>query len=408
MSQIFQGIFMDRHLFYFLGLLSIGTVVHGSAHAQIAPDAGQVLRETRPAFPVPPNTNGQGVRVDVPASEPATSQQSQSFFTVQSLKIEGSKAFPTEVLHALVADAEGSTRTLTEWQRVVARITAHYRQAGYLVARAYLPAQKLDAGMLTIAVLEGQLADVQLDNASRLSAERATAWLAGVPLGQPLQRDAVDRAVLLLSDVPGVGATDSRVAAGKEVGDSVLHVSLADEPVWSGRLEADNHGGLYTGRNRVGGNVSLNSPWGYGERLTARLLASDGDLVSGRLGGQVPLGTDGLTLGAGLGRTTYQLGNSFASLDAVGRTDTTELTLRYPWLRSVAANVYVQLGQEWRKLRDEVRSTATVTDKTARVTTLSLQAEGRDGWGGGGNTQASLRSSTPFFRNASLRSPVCQ
>jgi len=88
--------------------------------------------------------------------------------------------------------------------------------------------------------------------------------------------------------------------------------------------------------------------------------------------------------------TSYGLGDVFKELDAVGRSNTTELSLRYPLLRSVTANAYAQLGVETRNLRDEVRSTGTRTDKRARVASLNLWGDRRDSWLGGGITQASL------------------
>jgi hemolysin activation/secretion protein len=52
-----------------------------------------------------------------------------------------------------------------------------------------------------------------------------------------------------------------------------------------------------------------------------------------------PVGRDGLTLGAAVSHNTYALGDTFRALDAVGRSSTAELNLRYPWVRSVDFNV---------------------------------------------------------------------
>ena len=95
-----------------------------------------------------------------------------------------------------------------------------------------------------------------------------------------------------------------------------------------------------------------------------------------------------LTLGAAVSHNTYALGNTFKALDAVGRSSTAELNLRYPWVRSVDFNVYAQVGYEYRKLKDDVRSTSTVTEKHANVGTLSAFGDARDGLGRGGLTQA--------------------
>jgi hemolysin activation/secretion protein len=364
-----------------------------TALAQTPPDAGQVLRQTAPAAAAPAvEAPSKGVQSNepTPSTAPAASTPAQATIAIQSVGFTGNQAFSEAELLALVAELPKAPRSLADLQQAAARISKHYREAGYLVARAYLPQQKLEDGALTIAVLEGKLSDVKVSNGSRLMDAKVQAFLANIPRNSPPQSNGVNRPVLLLGDVPGVGAVDARLAAGAEVGETVLNVKAGEAPMVQGRVEGDNFGGLYTGRYRLGGSLNLNSPMGHGERFSARLLASDAKLVSGRLAADLPLGSDGLTASAALGRTTYELGDTFKELDAGGRSNTTELGLRYPILRSAKSNVYAQLGYEKRDLKDEVRSTSTVTNKSANVATLGLSGDWRDSLLGGGLTQASL------------------
>ena len=358
-----------------------------------------MLRNDLPAQPQPPKGNVTLPQLSAPVVESADAAP----IAVSRIVVAGSTVFPAEVLQALVADVASGNRTLGELQMAAARITAYYRQAGYFLARAILPQQKMTDGVVTIAVLEGKLEKVQIDNASRVSDATVNAYLAELMPGAVLQKAPTDRALLLLSDLPGVGGVDSRLEAGATQGETVLVTNLAAAPAWSGRLWADNYGYLYTGQNRLGASIDLNSPLGYGERFSARLIASDGSLLDGLLSAQVPVGGDGWTLGASLAHSTYQLGNAFATLDALGTADTAEAFARYPLLRSASANVYTQMGLGYRKLHDEVRSVSTQVDKWAQIATLSVQADARDGWGGGGVTQGSLGLSAG---NLHIDSPI--
>lgn len=369
----------------------IGAMVFamGTAQAQTLPDAGRVLRDEAPSPLQKKLPNSVGVSV-TPQTGSNISTGSTESIEVKTIRLVGSTAFLESVLLQIVSDVPGKVWTLSQLQEVVIRITKHYRAAGYLVARAYLAPQKIENGQLTISVLEGTLVGVKLENGSRLSEIRAQGRLDHISKSSPANQHSLNRAVLLLGDTPGVGATDARLSPGANIGETVLTVKLNPAPLVTGRVEADNHGGLYTGRNRGGASVDVNSPFGLGERFSARLLGSEGDLLYGRLAAQMPVGSGGLTVGTALGRTAYGLGDTFAGLDAVGRSTSGELFARYPLLRGVDANVYAQAAWEQRKLRDEVRSTATTTDKHAHVGTLSLQADARDGWGGGGSTQGSV------------------
>lgn len=369
-----------------IAVLLMGLLSQNAFAAGPVPDAGAVKRDniTTPApQPKPEATLPQAV-------EPSVLSQDTTPIEVKKVTVTGGTVFSPESLEALVAEYSTGTKTLGDLQKAAAKITAHYRKNGYFLARAYLPKQSLTNGEVTINVLEGKLGEVKVENTSRLNESKANAMLAKVKAGEPLQKKSVDRALLLLSDMPGVGAVDSRVEAGANTGETNLIVGLKEAPLFNGRLELDNHGSLYSGRYRVGGSVNANSPFGFGEQFSARLMVSDEDLIFGRLGAQVPIGSDGLTLSGGYSRTQYSLGDSFDPLDARGNSDTVDAGLRYPFIRSQNLNIYGSLGAEYRKLQDEIRSTNTKTNKNAKVGNAALNADWRDGFGGGGANQAGL------------------
>jgi hemolysin activation/secretion protein len=345
--------------------------------AQTQPDAGRVTREANPPI-APATSNSKGVVAPNATEVAKPAANAGPLILVKSVSVSGSKAFAESELTALVADLVGKELSLGQIQEATLRITQRYRKAGYLLARAYLPPQKMVEGALLISVLEGNLADVQVENKSRVNDGHVKSVLADIEKGIPAQSKYLDRAVLLLGDTPGVGSVDARLSPGKNVGDTTLITKINPTALWAGRLEADNQGSLYTGRNRLGGSLEANSLFGFGERLTSRLLLSDGSLATGRLGVQMPLGNQGTTFNFGLNRTTYSLGDAFAALDARGKSQSLDVALRHPLIRSIENNVYVQLGWETRKLKDEVRSTSTITEKAAQVANLGLQGDYAD------------------------------
>lgn len=358
--------------------------------AQTPPNAGSITRDAVIVKPAAPVSN-----VALPQTGTAVSVLPKSTdltpIPVKSITITGATAFSPEVLQALVANVSSGTHTLGQLQEAASRITAHYRKAGYFLARAYLPAQKMEGGVVTIAVLEGKLAEVKLENTSRVTDAVINSRLAAYNAGTLMQKEPLDRALLLLGDVPGVGSVDSRLAPGKQTGETVLVVVAKPAPAWAGKLEADNFGSPSTGRYRAGANIEGNSPLGYGEKLSANILASDEAMVYGRAGVQVPVGASGLTVGAGVNHSQYALGDTYKDLDAVGNSDTFEINAKYPLVRTVPFNLYVQGTAEQRKLHDDIRSTNTVTNKGTKVASVSLLADWRDsGLGKQAESQASI------------------
>lgn len=370
--------------------LSVSSVCALGAAAQSIPNAGSIVREIElPKLSVPAASVALPQNSAFGLPDPVSTVPTP--IAITNLRITGNTLFTTDTLQALVASVASGNHTLGELQVAAGRITALYRAAGYFLARAYLPAQKMTDGVVTIAVVEGNLGEVQVQNTSKLSDETIKARLAGLLPGTVLQRTEVDRALLLLGDVPGVGSVDSRLAAGNKTGETVLIAVVKPAPVWLGKLEADNFGSLYAGAYRMGVALEGNSALGYGERLFANLLVSNENMVYGRAAVQAPFGAHGLTAGLGLTHSQYFLGDTYKTLDAVGQSDALEANVRYPLLRSTPANVYVQASLEKRRLRDEVRSTSTQTDKNATVASVALQSDWRDGLGGvGANNQASI------------------
>lgn len=366
--------------------LCIAAMFSNAFAGGVTPDAGSIKRDNVPATAPPPKPDANLPQ----AAEPSAVSQDTTPIDVKKITVIGATVFTNESLQALVAEYATGTHTLGDLQKAAAKITAYYRKNGYFLARAYLPKQSLEDGVVTISVLEGNLGELKVENTSRLNDNKLNAYLGKINTSKPLQKKQVDRALLLLSDTPGVGGLDSRVEAGANVGETNLVVSAKEAALFSGRIEADNYGSLYSGRYRIGGNVDANSPFGFGERLSARLMVSDENLIFGRLGAQVPIGADGLTLSGGYGRTQYSLGDSFDPLDARGDSDTFDASLRYPFIRSQNLNIYGSVGAEYRKLKDEIRSTNTKTDKNAKVGNVGINADLRDSLGGGGANQAGL------------------
>lgn len=365
-----------------------------NAYAEPLPDAGSINKQLPSTTPqTQPQNKG---KVDVP-SPTLTPAQDATPFDIQSIRITGSTSFTESELQTLVADLIGSKRTLTEARQAAARITQHYREAGFMLARAYLPEQKLNQGVLTIAVLEGMLSEVQIENTSALSDELIKEYLDNIPTKTAAQEEPINRAVLLLGDVPGVDNVTGRLTPGEKTGETSLILAVKPQPLFSGKLEFDNYGSLYTGRYRFGGMIDINSPFGYGERFSAHILGSNDGLIYGHADAQMPVGYDGLTLGLGVGHNVYSLGNSFATLDAIGDATTATLTLKYPWLRSVNANIYTQASFEHRERSDEVRATGSKTDKSVQVGSIALQAMAYDNWLGGGLTQGSFSVTSGYL-----------
>ena len=181
------------------------------AAAQTPPDAGQLLREyqLRPALPALPSV--PPLRVDEQAAKPASGGVR---FAVSQVQVTGSTVFTAQQLAAEVGDLIGPHRGLDDLEAAAQRISGYYRDRGYTVARALVPAQDIRGGVVTISVIEGALGKAVLDNQSALPAAQVKGMVDALPIGQPVRTDATNRALLLLGELPGAGQVTGRLRPG--------------------------------------------------------------------------------------------------------------------------------------------------------------------------------------------------
>lgn len=355
-----------------------------SAHAQQPPGAGAQLQQIPP--PAIPQQPAPDIRIERPeATSDAAAEGAR--FRVNALRVTGATLYSEADLIAATGFSPGSEMTLPELRNAASAITRYYNSRGYVLAQAYLPAQDVLEGSVTIAVVEGRYGAIELRNQSRLSDGVARRILGGLNSGDPVAIAPLERRLLLLSDIPGA-RLHSTLSPGAAVGTSDLTVDLASGPLVSGSLEADNAGNRYTGAYRFGGSINLNNPTGLGDLLTLRLLASTEGLAYGRASWQAPVGA--ATVGVAYTHMQYDLGREFSSLDAGGTADIVSAFASYPLIRSRTANLYALANVDAKSLRDEIGLVSQVSDKEIRALTVGLRGDSRDGFGGGGWNAGSL------------------
>ncbi len=355
----------------------------GSVLAQTAPapNAGQVLRDLQqtPSPAVPQAVPLQ--RIDESAT-PVPGDQAKVL--VKSVVITGNQEIPSAELQPLVASLVGSEQTLAQLNAAARRITAYYRSKGFAVARAYLPAQDITDGTITISVIEGRISSYRVSNTSLLSDATANAYIGDVKTGDVIRSENIDRGLLLLQDTPGVSSSRATLQPGASVGTSELLIEVNPASRYNGSVVLDNYGSRYTGEYRVGANLNLASPLGRGDQLSFSALTSGSGLNFGRLAYQIPVGSDGLRVGAAYFDTRYKLGKEFAALLANGTARSTSVFAAYPFIRSQMRNLSGTLSYEDKNLNDRVDSTATQTGKKIGVASLGLSGNMQDAlWGGG-------------------------
>jgi len=351
------------------------------------PDAGQTIRELqpRPELDEPKSTTPlQHEEVAVPKVQP----QEDVRLMVNAIQVSGNSAISTEELEALLTDLVGGEHTLGELNQGAARVTAYYHEHDYITSRAYIPPQEIEDGVVMINVQEGLIGKRRINNQSRLSDQQVGEYLSEIKRGDVLQEAPVERALFLLNETPGVGAARATLQPGASVGASDIIVELSPSDPYSANIHVDNYGNYYTGENRLGAELGLNSPLKIGDLVTLRALTSDQDLAYAYIAYQVPVGGSGLRLGGTYSGTSYSLGKELASLQSHGKATVGSLFTVYPFMRSQKSNLTGTLTLEDKQLNDTDLFSS--RDKQVKVATFDLMGNHQDTFGGGGITMFDL------------------
>lgn len=370
-------------------LLPCALSLHATAWSQSAPDAGSVRQQieqqreqrlpaaapAQPAQPQPTSRSKPGVTV-----------------TLQAIRFTGNQLLDDAQLAPAMAGFLNRPLGFSDLQRVADAVAAAYRKAGWL-ARVVLPEQELGAGVLTLQVIEARYSGQRIDGSppTRVAPARIEALFNAVQqTGQPLNADAIDRALLLASDLPGVNVSGT-LAAGPGPGETTLLLRATDQPLVSGEIGLDNAGPRATGSTRLTTSIAVHSALGQGEQMGLSLLHTRGtDYGRGALA--LPVGNNGLRVGVNASALRYKTvaGPGYDSSARIhGRSNSVGVDTKYPLVRARQHNLFAYAGLENRSFVNS--DVALQSDYATRNLLLGLSGNRFDEWGGGGATSGSVQ-----------------
>ena len=274
-------------------------------------------------------------------SKPPVAKPGDLQFEVKHFVFVGNTKVTNAQLQKLLAGYLNHPITVDDLQAATAQIAEYYRTQNWLV-RAYLPKQDISNGTVTINIVEATIGGLVIDNKSkRVSDSRVETWVYGqIPKDSTLSLDKLDRALLMLNDLPDIEVTSSLQAGDKE-GQSIVNLAVVDQPLVDGTVGVDNYGMNSTGQNRATANLNINGPLGLGEQVNIYGMYTEGSSY-GSASITAPMGNDGLRVGINGSYLSYRvIDKSFSQLAANGASSTGGAQVTYPLIRSRSANVYL-------------------------------------------------------------------
>lgn len=264
--------------------------------------------------------------------------------------------------------------TIGQMEEVAGKVRDFLRSRDFIVAFAFLPTQTVEDGRVTIGVLSGELGAIAVEGNRIMSAERLSAPFASLQ-GQPLQKKALERAILTVRDYPGV-APAAVLSPGTEVGTSDLTLRVLERRADVSTV-VDNYGTEETGEGRARVRVDWNNPLRRGDKLTLNVLQTFSP-AEGTFGGvayEMPLGTGGFSLGALYDENAFDI--TVDGVDIAGESSTAALFARQKLIRGRELNTDLRFALESKEAEYDY-SSQTGNEDVLTVASIAVDFEAVD------------------------------
>ncbi|RMH87115.1 MAG: ShlB/FhaC/HecB family hemolysin secretion/activation protein, partial [Actinomyces sp.] len=287
----------------------------------------------------PPATGTDEAEDDSPAVElgtlaeedEAASGEPSPALRIEGFRFQGNQSIATAELESLVAPFVGQPLTFERVQEAAAAVTAEYRRRGRLLARAYVPAQEVEGGVVLLAVTEGRLGAIVVEGNEYVSDAFVRDRLErAVREDGSLDTEALEDALLVLrEDYEGIDAR-TVLEPGDEPGTVDLHAKVEEEFPLSITAFFNNYGSRFVSRHRFGLRVDASHLLVSGDRLSATALVGQrvNDLYGASGSYELPLNAYDTKLGVAGSYGTFEVARDFQLLDIEGRSSSGTVYLR--------------------------------------------------------------------------------
>lgn len=328
-------------------------------------------------------------------------------FDLTAIEIEGATALSDEGVRWFYRSLIGETVSLDEVYEATRQLTEYYRQGGFVLSRAVIPAQRVQDGVVKIKVIEGYVSRVTFEGDIQGSKSLLEGYASHITEARPLNAGTLEHYLLLMDDLPGVEVKTLLRPSDAEVGAAELLVTMSHKE-YNASVAVDNRGTKYMGPVQLTGRVSFNSGLGLYERFSYRGIVSSQTDELQFVDATVtqPVGSYGTLLKGRVARSLSEAGASLGSLDVEGDSTTIELGVVQPLIRSRRHNLIGMLEGRYHNSTTDVLQSSLNEDKVRSVS-LGFTYDRLDAAGGISFLQGEVTQGIDLFddiKDKTLRS----
>ncbi len=337
--------------FRYIALLSTAAFLTASsftAFAQTVPSTAEPSRVPGQIAPLQAPTRVEGAESVATGGAVTAPQGAEKIkLTLKSVTVDNMTAYQPSDIEPLYRDMIGTTITLADVYGIAEKLTAKYRNEGYILTQVVVPPQTIEGGSIRLRVVEGFVDEVAIQGKTQSD----IAWLAqyaeNIRAAKPLNAKALERYVLLMNDLSGISARAVLSPSPKTPGASDVTL-VVDQKPYDLFMQVDNRGSRYLGPLQLNAGGRLNNVFGLYEGIDFQAVTApdgtpDRELDYAALSWIQPLNHEGTRLTVGGSVSSTEPGYTLSAFDVRGRAHTFNLELMHPFIRARNENLFTSV-----------------------------------------------------------------
>jgi len=248
----------------------------------------------------PPSANTQNLK-GAPSAVTITSagkpnEIKDRLIKISRIRLQGDTLYPeygitNEFLHTRINQVYSHMNeklSISDMNKIADALTLAYREKGLTFNQAFVTPQEIVGSTLTIHVLKGTLAEIDIYNNELFSTEQLIAPFAEL-IGKVIYEPNIKKVVESLNEQPGLKIF-SFFSVGLNQGEARLNIKVMEETQHTSQLIVDNKGVSQTGINRLLISHTINNPLHqFGQLRTTILTTNEPNNLFGSLSYNFPV-----------------------------------------------------------------------------------------------------------------------
>jgi len=341
-------------IFFFLACVK-------TAYAVSAADVSAGIREALPGSVAPARVNENltpppelptyGTHVTTPkeAAETALNKEAQRIkFKLTKIILEGNRIYSDAQLETIYRSKLNTIISIAELQNIVQEISNYYRNNGYILSRAILPAQHVKNGVVHVRILEGTIDKVRVIGTPKGAKSLIFAYGKHIADTKPVNIDAMTYYLRIINEIPGVSSKAVLEPSKNVTGASDMDL-VTNTATFTGYLSYDDYGTRYMGPQETTVGGQFNSIFRAGDATYISYVTTARPLEMRFIdfSNDTPVGTHGKRFQAGINNALTRPGFVLTPLDLAGDAFSIYGNFKMPMVRTATHNFTLNAGYNY-------------------------------------------------------------